>query len=454
MRGQRALVGIVTASLLAAVGCSDNSGGTTACVPNKQEACACFNGTEGVQICGVDGTWGPCEGCQGDGDVAGGPDAEVQDDAATSPDGAVGDGGTVIVGSDVVITSDTIPEDVVVSDHCEPCGYGELRGIVCAPTEQIFISHADVRLSVTDCDGSQVTLTTRSSADGTFYFPQVPCGQHLVYIEAGQFRRDYIVNIQSGGLTDITAAGQKQCFKANQAKIAIFWGQWDRLQMLIQQLGFDFTYYNFEFDFFNDTHPDDIEALQVLRDPVQLGQYDIIFFNCGSAALKWVNGYPEITTNLRDFVNDGGSLFASDLAWAYLEAPFPNAVDYYGTTDLPSQSLDPDGPQRVMAHQSVAATVEDPDMAEYLGTSTFTAEFGSGPLIGVDAGGSNTTVHVRGLVKIEDESLQGFHIEGQPLVLSSQPQPGAGRIIYTSFHNDEQADTLIQNLLYYLVFRL
>ena len=54
-------------------------------------------------------------------------------------------------------------------------------------------------------------------------------------------------------------------------------------------------------------HPDDIEALQVLRDRALLDAYDIVFFNCGSAALSWVNGFPKVKQNLREWVLDGGS---------------------------------------------------------------------------------------------------------------------------------------------------
>ena len=46
-----------------------------------------------------------------------------------------------------------------------------------------------------------------------------------------------------------------------------------------------------------------------------------------------------------------------------------------------------------------------------------------------------------------------------PAVVRFQPQatagsPSLGRIVYTTFHNDEQADALMQNILNYLVFLL
>ncbi len=63
--------------------------------------------------------------------------------------------------------------------------------------------------------------------------------------------------------------------------------------------------------------------MQALRSKEKVAAYRILFFNCGSAVLKWVNAYPDIGHKLRGFVLAGGSLYASDLSWAYLEAAFP-----------------------------------------------------------------------------------------------------------------------------------
>ena len=96
-------------------------------------------------------------------------------------------------------------------------------------------------------------------------------------VDAGQFHREYVTVISPGHTTDITGAGHKQCFKANQVKIAAFWGQWDEMHLILDTLGLDYTWFNFEWDFYNDTNPNDIEALQVLRDPTRLDDFDIVF---------------------------------------------------------------------------------------------------------------------------------------------------------------------------------
>ena len=159
----------------------------------------------------------------------------------------------------------------------------------------------------------------------------------------------------------------------------------------------------------------------------------------------------------------GGSIYGSDLAWAVLEAPFPDAVDFYGNTDLPFAPSN-DGPQVVAGNQSAPATIKDAVLANYVGTSTFTSKYGPGPLIAIQGPGAGTTVHVTTLVKIENPaySAGGFPPPPEfinfagPAVVSFQPpgQPKAGRVVYTTFHNDEQADALMQKILNYLVFLL
>jgi len=441
-----ALSALLLWPLAGAAGCSDRSTGVGSCVPGRQETCPCPGGGSGVQVCGEDGRWLTCDGCP-----AGEHDAISGDDDATDAiaEDAAADTGPGF--ADVpVSSSDAVPGDAPIAQTCDPCGYGSLRGVVCAPSRQIYIAQARVRIHVEDCEGNQMTLETVSGPDGGYYFPQVPCGQHRVYVDAGQFQTDFIVPIQAGHQTDITGAGLKQCFAADHVRIAAFWGQWDRMHMILDDLGLNYDFYNFEWEWYNDAHPDDIEALQILRDPARLAEYHILFFNCGSASLRWVNGFPEVRQNLRNFVLAGGSIYASDLAWAYVEGAFPDAIDFYGTNDLPSGAMASDGPQQVTSHQSVAATVEDPVLAQYIGAGSFTAYFGSGPLIAVEAPGPGTTVHVKGLVALENRS----GLTGQPLVLSHHPGGSAGRAIYTTFHNDDQADELMRNILYYLVFLL
>jgi len=458
-------------ALAALAACSDDETALSTCVPGKVEACPCTGGGAGVQTCSAAGTFGPCEcGLAGDATAAtdGDATAGTGGDATTATDGAA---------SDIPVFVGDAVADVTPSDHCEPCGYGSVRGRVCSPSQHVGIPNAIVTITAIDCDGVAKTYTTRTAPDGDYDFGQIPCGTHQVHVDAGAFGRAYDVEVVTGQLTDLSGAAQKVCLAGEATPIAVFWGQWDEQEDLLGDLGFVFTFFDYEQEYFDGTPSQDIEAVKVLRDPARLSAYRILFFDCGSAALGWVDRYPEIATNLYDFVMGGGSIYASDLAWAYVEAAFPSAIDFYGADDLPDVPQALDGPQRVKGQKDYAATIEDPVLATYAGATTFTTRYGAGPLIAVQAAGPGTTVHVRGIVHVElpraqcgdgicdpSEVLQcadctslipdDHVVHAGPMVLSHTPPGGAGRVVYTTFHNDEQADELMRKILYYLVFQL
>jgi hypothetical protein len=462
-------VRLALACLIAASACSDPpaapSAGAAKCVPGKVETCPCASGGNGTQTCQPDGSFAACQ-CLTPADAA--ADATTATDSGELLNTAASDSSDTPAppadtnglqsGDGVVVTSD-VTADAQLSGTCKPCGYGALKGLVCAPSQQVYVAGATVTLTVTDCDGTVKQLTTATAGDGSYEFPQVPCGKHEAKAVAGSFQASYFVNIKPGQTRDLTGVGQKLCFAANARKIAVFWGQWDHQHKLLDKLGFQYTFFNFEWEYFNNVNPKDIEAVKVLRDPKELAKFDILFFNCGSAAMKYANEFPEIGKNLKQFVLDGGSLYASDLSWAYLEAAFPDAIDFYGKTDLPSGPSN-DGPQQVEGNTQLPATIKDAKLAAYVGQSVFTAKYGPGPLIAVQAEGPGTTVHVTGVTQVKNQNKKGpFDPDtvphAGPLVLSHAPGvKGAGRVVYTTFHNDEQADAVMLKILHYLVFLL
>ncbi|NUN14860.1 MAG: carboxypeptidase regulatory-like domain-containing protein [Myxococcales bacterium] len=451
-----------------AVGCSSDATQETVCEAGRVIQCPCPTGELATQTCLSDGTaWGVCGPCGADladgagwsGGVVDSTAGEIPHDSTTSDSGTpfvdqVGgfDATTVDIGT---ISDGVVSNDMIAKPPCTPCGYGSVKGIVCSPSEQVFVTNATVTISAIDCDGKTTTLQTVSGADGSYYFPSVPCGLHKVYVVAGSFTNDYTIEVQTDKATDISGVGKKQCFKAGIVPIAVFWGQWDHQHDLLELLGFDYTWFDFEWEYFNDVDPDDIEAVQVLRDPTKLAAFRILFFNCGSAALNYVHSYPEIKNNLKEFVLAGGSIYASDLSWAYIEAAFPDSFDFYGTDDLPSTPMASDGPQQAVSNVDVPATIVDPTLKQYVGVDSFVAKYGPGPLIAIEAPGPGAGVHVTGMVQFE--GIGAFSPNKkliQPVVVSHVPAPGAGRVVYTTFHNDEQADAVMLKLLFYMVFLL
>lgn len=451
---------------LSTIGCASDSTEHGVCEAGRVVQCPCPDGAIATQTC-LDGglAWGPCAPCGTSVSDGTGWSGGVVDSSPTEPmqdvpvPGTDATDGTSDVGAaqpDLAnMDAQVVSADMIATAPCTPCGYGSVKGIVCSPSEQVFVTQATVNISAIDCDGDTITLQTLSGADGSYYFPSVPCGLHKVYVTAGSFTNDYTIEVQVDKATDISGVGKKQCFKAGSVPIAVFWGQWDHQHDLLDLLGFDYTWFDFEWEYFNDVNPDEIEAVQVLRDPVKLASFRILFFNCGSAALNYVHAYPEIKNNLKEFVLGGGSIYASDLSWAYIEAAFPDSFDFYGADDLPSSPMAANGPQQAVSNVDVPATIVDPTLKQYVGVDTFVAKYGPGPLIALEAPGPGASVHVTGQVQFEGDGAFSPNKKWvQPVVVSHVPAKGAGRLVYTTFHNDEQADAVMLKLLFYMVFLL
>ena len=69
--------------------------------------------------------------------------------------------------------------------------------------------------------------------------------------------------------------------------------------------------------------------LDFLLDIDTMNTYDIIFFNCGMP-FNWLGHRGQVATNLRDYVDEGGSVYASDWAHMIIEAAWPNQIEFVG----------------------------------------------------------------------------------------------------------------------------
>jgi len=317
------------------------------------------------------------------------------------------------------------------------------------------VSLAIITIDTEDCAGNPVHLQAISQLDGTWYFENVPVGMQPVHIEKGSFELDFELIILQDHLTDISGADMKKCFGAGGASIVVYWGQWDQMDQIVDRLGFDYTWYYYEDTLYADEPDWDNEpGVLLLRDLDALLDYNIVILNCGSAYKKWIAKYPEIVDNLHQWVLLGGSLYMSDLAWVVGEHAFPDAIDFWGDNDLTdAQVIEP--------HSTFDAALVDASLAEYVGQMNIEIYYDSGPLISVSAAGEGTVAHAVGHIEqcnggIFDGCLTDVLIdEDQPVLLSYQPGVGSGRVIYSGFHVDEQADQdAYDKVMYYLMFLL
>lgn len=138
---------------------------------------------------------------------------------------------------------------------------------------------------------------TRTDAAGNFSL-KAPVGQRKLHIQMGggaNFRTVIDVNVLNGQTLTIQPGETRLQQVASMAYVA---GSYDEIESIVTDLGYSIT------------------ALTNanLDDYALVSQFDVIFLNCGAKE----NFSATTDTNLANFVSNGGSLYASDWAVAYL----------------------------------------------------------------------------------------------------------------------------------------
>ena len=334
-----------------------------------------------------------------------------------------------------VVGGQTSKAEDVVSDLCFPpgqdqCGSGQVTGYVCAPNGSDKIGGAHVFIEAVDCKGNAVYIDTFSDENGNFVLDGVPAGSVLVVVEKGSFKTSYAVTVPDGGSVHAPDVVQDACFKKSETKIAVVTGHWDQIELILTQLGLKYDLY------------DGVwltnQAIELLTNPQKMAEYDIIFFDCGANHYDILSfNTNAIVQNLYTFVQNGGSIYASDWAFVYAEWPWPNAIDFYGGNQ---DNFAP----KVGDAGELQGTVVDGGLAGFLGKADVTINYNLGIWVVVSGVAPTTTVHITGFVPQAgpNSPLMMSHVEGD------------GKVLYTTFHNEQQVTGDMINILKYLVFEL
>jgi hypothetical protein len=189
-------------------------------------------------------------------------------------------------------------------------------------------------------------------------------------------------------------------------------GKWDDMTKLLDTLGKGYKY--------------TVYPLKDLPDAKKLSEFDVLFYTCAPGGTE-----SDVTDNLRNWVGDGGTLYASDWRFESIALAFP---DYY------VQALEGQG-----KGQTVEAKVLDPGLRDLIG-STISLKFDLSKWKVAAFGGERVKVLIEGQYVKEKDAGSAV----APLLVRFQF--GKGTVIFTSFHNEKQNNEVEQKLLKYLVF--
>lgn len=376
----------------------------------------------------------------------GSPDMGPMEDMSTPPDMASP--------PDMTVTPDmSTPPDMNTS----VCGLGSIKGQACAPSGE-RVAGATVTLDGLDCQGMAFSLTTQTAADGSYSFPSVASGSHDMTITSGSFNRRLTVGVQPSQETDLAGQDSKYCLAADSVKIAVIGGAYDHVEGVLGSL--QLTY---EMKGDDDTRLADTRNF--LKDLTVMKTYDIIFINCGDTWGRLSQRYPgdvtPILMNLRNYVLQGGSLYASDLAHPFVERSLPELFDFLGDDTSVTQAWDGYAPQ------TLQATVTSPALQQALGRNTVEIAYPHSPAQGIlgnnwamlEGVGAFSVAHVIGNPqRCADGGTftpcprpEG-QLMGVPLLASYKEPMLGGSVVYTTFHNERQQSAVSQDILKILKF--
>ena len=306
--------------------------------------------------------------------------------------------------------------DSLIEDEPE---YNSLVGRVCSPTGGEWIVDAHVYVEVdTNNDGVIDYISEDyTNGEGFYTLNDLPEGEHIVYISKGSFSKEIVVDVLPG-----TTELPFDVCALEQPSIAVVDGGYDHIEQILDGLGIEYTLY------------DDNSAASMFGNLELMETYDIIFINCGSNADVLNASDEHKLNNVRDFVSNGGSIYASDHAAFSIGYAFPNAVDFLGFHGLAS---------------TVEANIIDPTMQTLLESSSTTIDYDLNQWMIINSVSSDVDVLVSG-----DVQLLSYEVRNE-IPLAVRYQRGEGTVVYTTFHNEIQGTTFaVDKLLQEMIFSL
>lgn len=317
------------------------------------------------------------------------------------------DGILRIMSNDVIEPSQDVALIAATGATC-----GDLVGRICgldgsgpAPGATVYV----------DTPSGRVQTTTDENGD--FVLTCLPVGGVTITAESGSWSTSFGATVVDQTVT--TIPGQ-QCLNPQSARVAVAWGQYDQIENILTTVGVPYTFY------------DQSQQEDLLTDPTEMAMYDIIFLNCG-----FNEHYIDATAyqHLRDFVANGGSVYASDWSYDVVEVGWPMFVDFYQDDAIRGDAED-------AGNFNGLVDVVEPSLRSALNGRGAVSI--SSCCTGIDSAAAATTVYLEG-DRLGDG---GTH----PFFVSFSPSAGAGTVMYTDFHNTGQAD--IDTVFRWLINRL
>jgi len=333
-------------------------------------------------------------------------------------------------------------QNIVIKGHNDAgVAPGEIRGRVCSEDGRNWLADAVVYTNLID-DENRIydTVIAYTDLDGNFTLSDLP-GKHeyLVYVQYGDTVLDtYDVYLDDG---DEQQLPEPDCFDPLEVDVAVVTGDYDDFQLVLSNMGFA----NYAvIDGLTDT---EIESF--LLDTDAMAQYDIIFLNGGCLEEGVLYGDDDAKTaqieqNIKDYVENGGQIYASDWAYDFVEQIWPDAIDFVGNDDEIDAA-------QLGEYGEVTAAVSDSSLADWLGDNHVDIEYDLPVWPPIEDVSSSVSVHLSGSVEYR-QGTSTYTLSSVPLLVSFSA--GQGRVVYSTFRVAKNASTDVMLVLQYMMYSL
>lgn len=376
----------------------------------------------------------------------------------------------------------------------------------------------------TTCDDPPVAscASTCSQADGTFSMTVTGCASTASTgnIKKGTFTASFTISCSS---TSCAIPTTDTKLVATSTTMAVVTGAYDNIEDALAKIGFGdlnsdnhLKYGTEKFTIYTGGGGRDSELTDTTKykasstlfgDITEMKKYNIIFINCGAkdpstgtlAATVASKALPSThhvfkglaagtISNIQTYVQDGGRIYVTDLAYDFVEQAFPSVMDFEGGSSADSATAESDDAAEIGTSGIAAdSTVKDATMKSWLSkqTSNTVSASATTPNSGActtTANGNSTALNSDGATIRIGDFLPGWAVmnsaysgsdtkvwlEGpvqftgssgtvtRPLTVTKTV--GSGKILYSSYHTSHSCPTSgvwpQERVLQYLVFEV
>ncbi len=312
-----------------------------------------------------------------------------------------------------------------------PDDTGDLAGRVCAPDGETWLGGALVWITI---DG--VRYDTTADGEGRWQLTDVPVGTWTLNIHKGSFSTTLTVTVGAG--TVVTLPEDECAIGQEDLLIAVVNGSYDDVYSVLINVGVDDGIIDQYQNGWADT---------LLGNYALLATYDIVLINCGAEESDFFDD-DIYAQNLRQYVQSGGSLYASDWAYDFVEDAFPSYIDFL------DDDTDRNDAQRGLDMDAVNANIVDVPLAGAMGQSSLEIHYQLQQWAVMTDVSSEVRVYLRADADIASGGFFGGSDTLDDVPHTVGFEYGQGKVIYTSFHQEPGLNVDAERLLQLLVFEL